>query len=57
MCIETWCLALYINAVRFCDTTTLFKEPCVQAYIECVLDDNKDYCENNIMEYYEGRTF
>jgi hypothetical protein len=48
-------VAIFIQAHMFCSTTDLIIVPCIDAYMECVLDDDKSWCEENINHFYTGK--
>lgn len=50
----TWLILIFLEAQTFCETKPHPPVACIDAYVECVLDDNKNYCVNNFYEYYEG---
>ena len=51
----TWLILLVLQAQDFCKDIHLPKVACMDAYVECLLDDSKNFCESEFMYYYEGR--
>lgn len=51
-----WLVLLFLEAQTFCQDKDLPQVPCIESYMLCVLDDNKDYCKNGgYLEFYDGK--
>lgn len=51
----TWLVLLFLNAQEFCLEQGLPHVACIEAFMECVLDDDQQYCAQEFWSYYEGQ--
>ena len=47
-------LFLFLRAQAFCVELPLHQNQCIVVLVECYLDDNRDWCEDNIYQLYKG---